>query len=61
MIRTYPKGQSIEVLLSKTFLKLNNLKLNDFDKEHITNYYYSNPKSFKIVNFTSGFDFNHIN
>ena len=61
MFKTYPKGQSVEVILSKTFLKLNNLKLSNFDKEHITNYYYSNPEQFKIVNFTSGFDFNNIN
>jgi spore coat polysaccharide biosynthesis protein SpsF (cytidylyltransferase family) len=49
--RTFPKGFSVEIINSKTFL--NNFKnINNFkEKEHITRYFYINSKKFKIINF----------
>jgi len=49
--RSFPVGQSVEVINSKIFM--NNYK-NIFkkdEKEHITKYFYKNYKNFKIINF----------
>ena len=49
--RTFPIGQSVEVINSKIFI--NNYKniLKKDEKEHITKYFYKNDKDFKIINF----------
>jgi spore coat polysaccharide biosynthesis protein SpsF len=60
-IRTFPKGQSVEVILAKTFVGLCNKLVTDEEREHITKYFYERPESFRIVNFTSGGNFNLIN
>jgi spore coat polysaccharide biosynthesis protein SpsF len=57
-IRTFPKGQSVEVLLSETFIGLCNELVTDEQREHITKYFYESPECFRIVNFTSGGNFN---
>lgn len=49
--RSFPVGQSVEVINSKIFM--NNYK-NIFkkdEKEHITKHFYKNYKNFKIINF----------
>ena len=48
--RTYPVGQSIEILKSSTLQFLSQKKLKSEDKEHVTSYIYKNPKLFKILN-----------
>ncbi len=48
--RTYPIGQSIEIINCKTFLKNLNFT-NKIEKEHITKYFYKNHKKFSILNF----------
>ena len=51
MIRTFPKGQSVEIINSKIFLNnFKNIKSNKH-KEHIFLYYYKNKNKFKIYNF----------
>ena len=46
--RTYPKGQSIEFIKTKTFLEnFKNIKTND-EKEHMTKFFYKNKNYFKI-------------
>jgi spore coat polysaccharide biosynthesis protein SpsF len=55
LIRSFPKGQSVEVLKSDTFLGI----LPEFDKyeqEHVTPFYYRHPQRFRITAFTSGVD-----
>ncbi len=49
--RTFPIGQSVEVINSNIFI--NNYKniLKKNEKEHITKYFYKNSKNFKIINF----------
>ena len=49
--RTFPLGQSVEVLCSKIYLK-NFKKFNKIDrfKEHPPLFFYENPKKFKIYN-----------
>tara|TARA_B110000305_G_C19098982_1_gene474364 strand:- start:375 stop:722 length:348 start_codon:yes stop_codon:yes gene_type:complete len=49
--RTFPKGQSVEILKSSTYLNINNKVLSKEEKEHLTLYYYNNQKKFKILNF----------
>lgn len=51
--RTYPKGQSIEVFNKQIFLKPKNLKLNSYEKEHVSPFFYKNKKKYKIFNFES--------
>ena len=49
--RTFPKGQSVEII--KTEILKNNIgSFNNFEKEHMTQYFYRNHKNFKIKNFT---------
>ena len=48
--RTFPKGQSIEII--RTYSLKKHLKnMNKFEKEHVTQYFYNNPKIFSIKNF----------
>ena len=49
--RSFPIGQTVEVIDSKIFI--NNFKniLKKDEKEHITKYFYKNNKNFKIINF----------
>ena len=59
--RTFPKGQSVEVIRTNSFKNLVGSGLDDEQKEHVTKKYYDFPEKFKIVNFTSGGCFNTIN
>ena len=48
--RTYPSGQSIEIIKTKILKKyISNFNRNE--KEHVTTFFYSNSKKFKIINF----------
>ncbi len=51
--RTFPKGMSVELLNTKTFLKYQKKISKDLDKEHLTRYFYKNSKNFKIFNLKS--------
>jgi spore coat polysaccharide biosynthesis protein SpsF (cytidylyltransferase family) len=48
--RVYPSGLSVEIIKTK-ILKDNILNFNLYEKEHVTSYFYSNSKHFKIINF----------
>lgn len=50
--RTYPKGQSVEVIKSETLKKSIQL-MTKSELEHVTKYFYNNSKKFKIKNFKS--------
>ena len=58
--RTFPKGQSVEVLRSDTFLEAASLRSNQADREHVTRYYYENPSKFRILNFQSDIDYGGV-
>lgn len=58
--RSYPRGQSVEVMQSQIFIKTYNKMCNNDDFEHITRYYYNNPSYFKIMNFSSKTDYSDI-
>lgn len=50
--RTYPSGQSIEIINTHTLKKNISLFSKD-EKEHVTKFFYKNYKKFKIINFKS--------
>jgi len=53
--RSYPKGQSVEVIRAKTFLNRSFCLLDGFSSEHVTQTFYQNSHRFDILNF-SGLD-----
>jgi len=52
--RTYPKGHSVELLRTETFVRLRTGDLTPEEKEHVTKVYYNHPDRFRIVNVASG-------
>jgi spore coat polysaccharide biosynthesis protein SpsF len=51
MERTYPRGQSVEVVRSEAFRKAYAMAKGDDQFEHVTQAFYTNPSFFKILNF----------
>jgi spore coat polysaccharide biosynthesis protein SpsF len=59
--RTYPQGQSVEIINSEVFCRVKKkIKEKDY-KEHITKYFYNNKRAFKIKNFFYQNDISHLN
>jgi len=48
--RTFPKGQSIELVNTETFLKLNTSSLSENECEHVTTHFYNHADRFTIIN-----------
>ena len=59
MVRTFPKGQSVEVLKSGHFFELCESMTEPEDQEHVTKVFYKNPGNHRIVSFTSRIDAGH--
>lgn len=51
--RTFPKGQSLELVEAATFAALDGGRLDDRAREHVTTVYYDQPERFRIVNLTA--------
>tara|TARA_B100000401_G_C52630263_1_gene635645 strand:- start:170 stop:844 length:675 start_codon:yes stop_codon:yes gene_type:complete len=51
--RTYPAGQSAEVINSRTFSKVYKFMSTEEHFEHVTSYFYENPSKYNIKNFTN--------
>ena len=60
MPRTFPKGQSVEVLSSGHFIELCKSMTEQEDQEHVTQGFYKNQGNHLIVSFTSGIDAGHV-
>lgn len=58
--RTFPKGQSVEVMTREVLGRLTDIVHESFDLEHVTSYVYQNPEQFRLLNFESAGDFGHI-
>lgn len=58
--RSFPKGQSVEVLSVDTFKGVLEILQDPYDKEHVTSFYYKNPAMFGILNFESGEDLGNV-
>lgn len=48
--RSYPKGQTVEIIRVRALNKINEKILTSDQIEHFTKYFYDNPKKFKIYN-----------
>ena len=59
--RSFPIGQSIEIINKKVFLNVNSKKLSKFQKEHITSYFYKNPLKYNILNIRNKRNLSNIN
>lgn len=59
--RTFPKGQSVEAVLSSSFLNVAATLVTSDLREHVTKIYHENPQTFRIVSFTSGQDMGEMN
>ncbi|MFC1909217.1 cytidylyltransferase domain-containing protein [Chloroflexota bacterium] len=60
MPRSYPKGQTIEVLRTETYRQTYPLFKEDDDWEHVTHYYYTHPENFRIHNFSYTESLDHV-
>ncbi|GJL65848.1 MAG: flagellin modification protein FlmC [Nitrospirales bacterium] len=61
LIRTFPKGQSVEVIRADTFRRTYPLLTTNEQREHVTKVFYQNPQRFRILSFTSGLDLGRVN
>ena len=59
--RSFPKGQSVEVIPRKSLELLSDRNLSESDIEHVTPYFYANSKEFKINNLDNDEDLSFIN
>ena len=55
--RTFPSGQSVEIIKTSSLRKILKLKLSRLNQEHVTRYFYKKSKYFKIKNFVSSLTF----
>lgn len=58
--RTYPKGQSVEILLTATYQKTYERMQEAEDLEHVTMFFHNHPEDFRIQNFALAENLNHI-
>lgn len=58
--RTFPHGFDAEVVSTEKFLDIKVNQLTDFQKEHVTPYFYQNPKEFKLGNLLNFKDFSKL-
>ena len=58
--RTYPKGQSVEVLRTSTYQRTYPRMQESDDLEHVTKFFYKHPKDFRIHNFALAENLNNI-
>ncbi len=59
--RSWPKGQSVEVLRAAVLRQGYSKTKGRSDREHVTRYFYDHPERFQIKNFASGQDWGSLN
>jgi spore coat polysaccharide biosynthesis protein SpsF len=59
-IRSYPKGQSVEVIRTKALQKAYQKMRDAQNLEHVTGYFYTHPELFKIKNFSNADSMSNI-
>ena len=52
--RSFPKGQSVEVIRTETMQQICSKKRSADEKEHATSYFYDNHHQYRICSFSSG-------
>lgn len=58
--RTFPKGQTIEVISTSALKRALEIGTNENEQEHMTQFFYNNHELFKIVSFTNSDDLSQI-
>jgi spore coat polysaccharide biosynthesis protein SpsF len=58
--RSFPKGQSVEVIKTDVFNPVVLELMTEEDKEHVTTYFYRNSDDYNILNFSMKPELNHI-
>lgn len=58
MVKTYPKGQSFELISKKIFVNSYKYFYKKSHFEHVTRYFYDNHKKYKILNFKLNINLN---
>jgi len=58
--RTFPKGQSVEVIRSRTYCTHFPFFADEYDREHVTPYFYRNRDIINIYNLESGKDWGSV-
>ena len=58
--RTYPKGQSVEVLRTAIYQRAYDRMQEAEDLEHVTKFFHKHPEDFRIRNFALAENLNHI-
>ena len=48
--RTYPRGQSVEIISRTAFESIEDMPLSENHKEHVTSYFYENSSKYRIQN-----------
>ena len=59
--KSFPDGQSVEVINSNIFLKIKKKIKISPHKEHVTKYFYDNSSCFKIINLKNSKNLNYLN
>lgn len=59
--RSFPKGQSIEILNAKTFSQIPQDCLSESNQEHLTSFFYENSNKFKIRSILNDIDLSGLN
>lgn len=49
--RTYPRGQSVEIISTETMREIHMAGLNAYECEHVTPHFYTNSEKYQIINF----------
>ncbi len=60
LVRTFPKGQSVEVVSADAFRRAYAQMSEPEEFEHVTPHFYRHPKSFRIVDFRSDADYGEV-
>lgn len=60
LVRSFPKGQSVEVVGAKVFREAYKNFSAPGDFEHVTSYFHAHPSQFKIHNFSAPVDNNAV-
>lgn len=51
--RTYPRGQSVEIISRTAFESIEDMPLSENHKEHVTSYFYENSAKYRIHNISN--------
>ncbi len=59
--RTFPRGQSVELIRTSALLNLLDKTSDPGDREHVTTYFYAHEEEYEIRNFSADQSLSHLN